>query len=309
MQKTQAFLLTLKLPQDDEAGVEVSHKLFPDGGQYRIEIPSCEGPEVFRAVLAAADEYEVPIHRVSQGSGTMLLSKKELSEMVRIGHDQHIEVCLFVGPRAQWEIGAQIASKSGAAVGCQHRGADQLKFAVEDVCRACDFGIRSVLVADIGLIWVLNQMKREGQLPRNLVLKSSVELPIANPATAKVFEQLGISTINIVTDLCIPQVGAIRRAVDIPIDQYVEVPESFGGFLRYYEMPQLLDVAAPIYFKFGVRNDPGLYPAGIHLRDTECALGQERVRRARIGLEMLNRYRPEAQMSPVGSRHLGIPEV
>jgi hypothetical protein len=61
--------------------------------------------------------------------------------------------------------------------------------------------------------------------------------------------------------------GSIRQSVDIPIDLYIEVPDNFGGFVRYYEMPQILRVAAPVYLKFGLRNAPDIYPCGKHLED------------------------------------------
>jgi len=309
MKKTQQFLAKLKLPGEDNHALKPSSKRFRDGGEYRIEIPSCEGPRVFREVLEAAREYRVPIHRVSQGSGIMLLTREEIREMARLGHDQGIEVCLFVGPRAPFETGAQALAPAGKVIGWQHRGADQLVYAIEDVRRACDLGIRSVLPADLGLIWVLNEMKLKGELPRNLVLKSSVTLPAANPATAKVFERAGVSTLNIPTDLSAAQIGALRQAVDIPIDMYIEVPDNLGGFIRYYEMPQLIQVAAPIYFKFGLRNAPDIYPSGLHLEATAVSLGRERVRRARIALDLLAQYAPKAKMSPMGSKDLGIPEV
>lgn len=309
MKRTQQFLAKLKLPTEDNHELKASGKRFPDGGHYRIEIPSVEGPRVFREVLSAAKDYEVPIHRVSQGSGIMLLTRKEIAEMALIGHDQKIEVCLFIGPRAPFETGAQALAPAGKVIGWQHRGADQLVYAIEDVRRACDLGIRSVLPADLGLIWVLDQMKQKGELPKNLVLKSSVTLPAANPATAKLFENAGVSTLNIPTDLSPAQIGALRQAVDIPIDIYIEVPDNFGGFVRYYEMPQLLQVAAPMYFKFGLRNAPDIYPSGLHLEPTAIQLGRERVRRARIALDLLEQYAPQVKMSPLGSKDLGIPEV
>ncbi len=309
MKKTQQFLNKLKLPGGDNHALVPSKKRFADGGQYRIEIPSVEGPRVFREVLASAKELKVPIHRISQGSGIMLLTKNEILEMVKVGADQRVEVCLFVGPRASFETGAQASSTAGKVIGLQHRGADQLVYAIEDVRRACELGIRSVLPADIGLIWVLNEMKRKGELPKNLILKSSVTLPAANPATARLFETAGVCTLNVPTDLSPAQIGAIRQAVDIPIDMYIEVPDNFGGFVRYYEMPQLLQVAAPIYLKFGLRNAPDIYPSGLHLEDTAVKLGRERVRRARIALDLMERYAPEAKMSPLGSKDLGIPEV
>ena len=309
MKKSQQFLAKLDLPTEDNHALKPSGKRFPDGGQWRFEIPSVEGPRVFREVLAAAKELQVPVHRVSQGSGIMLLTRKEISEMARIGHDQRIEVCLFIGPRAAWETGAQTASTAGKVIGLQHRGADQLVYAIEDVRRACDLGIRSVLPADLGLIWVLNEMKKKGELPKNLVIKSSVTLPAANPATAKLFERAGVNTLNIPTDLSPAQVGALRQAVDIPIDLYIEVPDNFGGFVRYYEMMNLIRVAAPIYLKFGLRNAPDIYPCGRHLEDLAVNMGRERVHRARIALDLLAEYAPEAKMSPLGSKDLGIPVV
>jgi hypothetical protein len=309
MKKTQEFLAKLRLAGEDNHSLKPSDKCFPDGGQYRIEIPSVEGPGVFREVLAAAKEHKVPIHRVSQGSGIMLLTQDEICEMARMGAGERIEVCLFVGPRASFETGAQALTTAGKVIGLQHRGADQLVYAIEDVRRACELGIRSVLPADLGLIWVLNEMKKDGELPKNLVIKSSVTLPAANPATAKIFENLGVTTMNVPTDLAPAHFGAIRQAVDIPIDTYIEVPDNFGGFIRYYEMPQLVRVAAPMYLKFGLRNAPDIYPSGAHLEDVACRMGRERVRRARIALDLMERYAPEVRMSAPGSNDLGIPEV
>ena len=169
-------------------------------------------------------------------------------------------------------------------------------------------GIRSILHADLGLIWVLDEMKKKGELPRNLVIKSSVTLPAANPSTARIFERCGVTTMNIATDLSPAQIGAIRQAVDVPIDLYIEVPDNFGGFVRYYEMPQIIRVGAPVYFKFGLRNAPDIYPCGRHIEDLAVNMGRERVHRARIALDLLAQYAPEAKMSPLGSKDLGIPE-
>ena len=308
MKKTQQFLAKLKLPVEDNHALRPSAKRFRDGGQYRLEIPSVEGPRVFQEVLKAAKASNVPIHRVSQGSGVMLLTRDEIRAMAEMGSNEGIEVCLFVGPRATFETGAQTASSAGKVIGLQHRGADQLVYAIEDVRRACDLGIRSILPADLGLIWVLHQMKQKGELPKNLIIKSSVTLPAANPATAKLFEECGVSTMNIPTDLAPAQIGAIRQAVSIPIDLYIEVPDNFGGFVRYYEMPKIIQVAAPVYFKFGLRNSPDIYPSGRHLEDLAVNLGRERIHRARIALDLLQEYAPEYKMSPLRSKDLGIPE-
>ena len=52
---------------------------------------------------------------------------------------------------------------------------------------------------------------------------------------------------------------------------YVEAPDNIGGFVRHYETPELIRVAAPIYVKMGLRNHPDIYPSGTHLESTVAA--------------------------------------
>ena len=141
-------------------------------------------------------------------------------------------------------------------------------------------------------------MKKDGDLPPDFVLKTSVTLAAANPAAGRVCSRISAprrSTCPV--DLTLPQIAAIRQAIDIPIDFYVESPDDFGGAVRHYEIPELVRVAAPIYLKFGLRNHAPLYPSGQHLENTVLALSRERVRRAAIGLDILRRYAPEAVAS------------
>jgi hypothetical protein len=309
MRKTRDFLASLGLPGGDALDLPTSPKRFPDGAQYRVEIPSVEGPRALAAVLEEAERLSVTVHRVSQGSGIMLLTDAEIREMARLGRDSGIEVSLFVGPRAAWDTGAQILASAGKNLGARLRGMDQVVFAVEDIRRACDLGIRSVLVADEGLLWLANEMKKAAELPADLVLKVSVQMGAANPISVRWMEQLGAGTYNTPTDLSLPQFAAIRQAVALPLDVYVEVPDDFGGFVRYYEVPELVRVAAPIYVKLGLRNAPNIYPSGAHIEATAVAMARERVRRAAIALDMLHRYTPEAAMSERGAKDLGVPVI
>jgi hypothetical protein len=302
MRATETILTSLNLPARDAYDLPTSRKRFADDGQYRIEIPSCEGPRAMEAVIASAREHTVPVHRISQGSGVMLQTDDEIKRMLALGREHGIEVCLFVGPRANWDVGVQAASASGKVLGSSLRGVDQLAYGIDDVRHAASLGIRSVLVADVGQLMVLGRMKAAGDLPADFVLKISVTLAAANPATARVLEDLGATSINLPVDLSLPQIAAIRQAIDAPIDFYVEAPDDFGGTVRHYEIAELVRIAAPIYVKFGVRNAPGLYPSGQHIESTVVALSRERVRRAAIGLALLRRYSPDAVASPIAVR-------
>lgn len=309
MTTTQNFLARLGLPAGDAFNLPTSTKRFPDAAQYRIEIPSVEGPRALVAVLEEAERLAVPIHRVSQGSGIMLLTDDEIREMVRLGREAQIEVSLFVGPRAAWDNSAQMLSAGGKNLGARLRGMDQLVYAVEDIRRGCALGLRSILVADEGLLWLVTEMKKAGELPANLVIKISVQMGAANPVAIRLLEQMGAGTYNVPTDLSLPQLAAIRQTVDLPLDIYVEVPDDFGGFIRHYEVPEMIRVAAPMYVKMGLRNTPNIYPSGLHLEATAIAMSRERVHRAALVLELIRRYTPEARMSARGVSDLGIPDI
>jgi hypothetical protein len=296
---TRRFLTEIGLPPGDLHDPPDSDQLFPDGGQWRIEIPSVEGPAALRMVYAAADEFGVPIHRVSQGSGVMLLTDAELNEMAELGRQRGIEISLFIGPRAGWDTGAMAYAAAGKIVGPKARGMDQLVHAVEDVKRALEHGISSVLVTDEGLLSVLGRMKRAGELPGDLILKGSVMLGAANPASVRLLQDLGLTTFNTPTDLSLAQLAAIRAATTMPLDIYIEVPDDIGGFIRHYEIAEIVRVCAPVYLKFGLRNAPNIYPSGTHLEATAVALTRERLRRARIGIDLLNRLDPATVMSPL----------
>ncbi|HEV2895145.1 MAG TPA: U32 family peptidase [Actinomycetota bacterium] len=307
MADARRHLTRLGLPDRDLGELPASAKRFRDGAQYRVEIPSVEGPEPFRAVVDAAKERDLRVHRISQGSGMMLLTDDDIAEMLALGRDQGIEVCLFVGPRAAWDVGVQATSPAGRVAAGSLRGADQLAYGVEDVLRGCQLGVRSILVADTGQLWVLGRMKRSGDLPDDLEIKVSISLPVTNPATARLLEDLGATTINLPVDLSLAQIAAIRQAVAVPLDVYVEGADDFGGPVRYYEAPELVRVAAPIHLKFTVRNAPGIYPSGEHLAALAVASARERVRRAAIGLAMLRRHYPGAVASSEHPTHLGRP--
>ncbi|WP_017728993.1 U32 family peptidase [Halalkalibacterium ligniniphilum] len=307
MEATKAFLKKLGLPTGDCNDLPTSTKRFPDGAQYRVEIPSVEGPKAFRTVLDALDEFDVDIHRISQGSGIMLLTDDELEDMARLGREENLEVSLFVGPRGTYDITPMQHASAGKVAALRSQGMDQLIYALEDVKRACAKGIRGILVADEGLLWLVNEAKKAGELPSDLVVKVSVQVAQANPVSIRLMEQIGADTYNVPTDLTLARLAAIRQVCDLPIDIYVEVPDDVGGYIRHYEIPEIIRVAAPVYIKFGLKNAPNIYPSGTHLEDTAIKLSRERVRRAKLGLEMIKRYAPDLVASKRGAEGLGVP--
>jgi hypothetical protein len=236
-----------------------------------------------------------------------MLTDAELDELVALAAAATVEVSLFARPNAGWDASATSRAPAGGALTAAVRGQDQLVAVLDDVVRAARHGVRSVLLADIGALYTFARLRDAAAVPADMQAKVSVMLPVANPATATVLADLGASTLNLPPDLSLAQIAAIRAAVDLPIDFYVEAPDTLGGFVRLHELPELIRVASPVYVKFGLRNAPDIYPSGTHLEATAVALSRERVRRARLGLELLERSGYDPVRSELGAAGVAVP--
>src|SRR2546427_973082 len=258
---TRRFLASAGLPDHDRSELPDSPKRFPDGAHYRVEIPSTEGPRAFEAVLEEAERRGVPVVRISQGSGVFMHTDEELDEMARLGASAGVEVSLFARPNAGWDTSAMARAPVGPLVAPSARGTEQLVAVLEDVRRAAAYGIRSVLIQDLGVLSMFAAMRAAGELPAEMQAKVSVMLPVANPASARVIADLGASTINLPTDLTLAQIAAIRAAIDVPLDIYVECPDNLGGVVRFFQIADIVRRAAPVYLEFGLRGTTDPYPA------------------------------------------------
>ena len=134
-----------------------SDKTFKDGGQFRFEVPGIQAPKTMESLLCEPENQDLIIHTVTQTKGIMLLTDSEISEMVSLAKDYGCELFLSVGPRATYDTSATVHTKEGSRIGYRLRGYDNLVYAIEDVKRAVDLGVRGILLYDEGLLYVLNQ--------------------------------------------------------------------------------------------------------------------------------------------------------
>jgi hypothetical protein len=220
--------------EEADSNLEISEKRFSDGAQYRFEVPGIQKPGAMAALVDATDKYDVSVHRVTQTKGIMLLTDQEIEQMVEIAVDARIELFLSVGPRATYDTSASANTPEGARIGYRLRGYKNLLYAIQDVKRATSLGVRGIVVYDEGLLWVLDKMRNEGELPEKTYFKVSAHCGHGNPASAKLLENIGANSFNPVRDLQIPMMAAIRRSINISLDLHMENPKSSGGFIRHY---------------------------------------------------------------------------
>jgi len=313
MDKVSKAMEKVGIPGRDAYDLPTSAKRFPDGAWYRVEISGVERPEVMEAVIDEAEKRGIPVHRaISVVMGATLLDKAELRDFAQMAADAKIEVILTPGPRASWDVGRQLVTPEGAFSGLRYRGSDQLRQVIADIMRAIDIGFRGFLVIDEGLLWLLNEMKKNGDIPEDVIFKVSIYAGHANAAGCKVLESLGAGSVNPVADLSLPQFAAIRQAIDIPMDIHIILTESFGGYIRIYDGPEMARTCAPCYFKI----EPGLAcaagPTALYKPWVSTQMladwARTKVKYAQIIHEIIQENFPQAKLSEQGPEDLAVPK-
>ncbi len=312
-QKVAELMEKHGVPGRDAYDLPTSPHRFPDGAQYRMEISGVERPEVLEAVIDEARTRKIPVHRmISVVMGATLLTRSELKDFAQIAAEAKVEVILTPGPRSGWDTGRQLVTPEGGLSGLRFRGSDQLRYVIADILRAVEVGFRGFLVLDEGLLWLLSQMRAKGDLPRDVVFKVSVFAGHGNAAGAKVLESLGANTFNPLGDLSLPTLASIRKAVKFPLDLHIFLTDSFGGFNRFYDAPEMVRTCAPCYFKF----EPGpacvvgpgaLYKPWVSGK-TLADWGREKVKHAAIVHELIQMSLPRAVLSEWGPADLAFPQ-
>ena len=125
MDKTREFLKSVGLPGGDAYDLPTSEKRFPDGGQYRFEVPGIQGPKVMKALLEAIDSYGLYLHRVTQTQGIMRLTDEEISKMVELAHEYQTDL-IPPSVLATTDTSASVNTEEGVRMGYRLRtGADR----------------------------------------------------------------------------------------------------------------------------------------------------------------------------------------
>jgi hypothetical protein len=291
------------LPTGDAPSLAPSPRTFPGGGRFGVELSSINNATILRDALALAKQYGVRVDRCDECRGMMRLPDADLREMIRICAGEGVGLLLSIGPRAIYDTGGFVRSPNGRRVGYRLRGMESVVHAADEVRRASDLGVRGFVVYDEGLLFLLAELRRDGELPQATVFKVSVHMGCANPLSARVYEGLGADTINPVPDLDLAMLPAMRAAVTCPLDLFSDTAEEAGGFVRTHEVADFVRLASPVYLKCGAVSQPrqNHLPSPSEL--------SERIRQTACVLETLARHGLEKEQVGPRERTLAVPEV
>lgn len=313
MDRVAKMMDKVGIPGRDAYDLPSSPKRFPDGAHYRMEISGVERPNVLEALVDEMNRRKIPIHRViSVVMGATLLDRAELRDFAQIAAENQLEVILTPGPRAAWDIGRQLVTPEGGLSGLRFRGSDQLRYVITDILTCIEIGFRGFLVIDEGLLWLLNELRKAGEIPDDVTFKVSIYAGHASAAGGKVLQSLGAGTFNPVGDLSLPQLASIRQAVDIPMDLHIYLAESFGGYNRFYDGAEMARVCAPCYFKIEPGPACAAGPGALYKPWTSpqalADFAREKVKYAEIIHTLIQENQPDLILSKQGCKGLAIPK-
>lgn len=187
IKRIREFMERLGIPGRDLYNLPSSEKTFPDGAHYRVEIAGVERATTMEAMIDEARRRGIVIHRsIATVGGSTFCDFQELKAMAQMAYEEKIEVIMTVGHRKAWDPGAkEMATAEGAMQGFRLRGSDHISYWIADMMRNLEAGFRGFLVYDEGILFIVNQMREKGFIPKKRFLNFLSLADIAVPPEQK----------------------------------------------------------------------------------------------------------------------------
>ncbi|MEE1756447.1 hypothetical protein [Streptomyces sp. SP18CS02] len=278
------------LPYSDEIPLEASTGEFDGGGQYGIEVPVINSFRILEQTLKGLREEGVPVTRFNETLGAFLLSDAEVRDMLDLCRESEVGMVFALGPRPEYDRKAAFYRGGfGQSQGRRINNNDALAVIADEAIRLTGLGCRGLIAYDPGVFRMLKLMRAEGALPSGLQLKASSHCIVSNPFTAAGYADDGADSVTTQHDLGLSVLQEMRRmspslVLDIPTDVY----GNKGGFIRFPEVAELVQIAAPMFLKIGAS-------AQAHPHDpVSDATVRARVQRVALAMEYLDKSGLEA---------------
>jgi len=305
-QNARKWLEENNYPYSDEIPLKASPYEFMDGGHYGLEMPVVNSLKILEQTIECLRKNGINRIRFGETKGSFLLSDKEIRDMLALCRDNSYGMLFSIGPRPEYDRKAAFyRSEFGLEQGRHINNNDGIACAVEDALRLTSFGCRALIVYDIGVMRILNRMKKTGALPSDTLLATSTHSMVCNPMIAEIHVENGAGNLVVLHDIGLPVLQEMRKvlknnvSISLPIDVYA----SKGGFIRYYEIPEIIQIAAPVMLKLGASAQAHPYDS------VGQTIIEQRVKNVLIGLEFLERSNLPLKMLNQNSSHWCIPKL
>ncbi|WNI18786.1 hypothetical protein [Actinacidiphila sp. ITFR-21] len=279
------WLRSSDLPYSDEIPLVASTSEFQGGGQYGVEIPVINSFKVLEQTLELLQREGLPVTRFNETLGAFLLSDSEVSDMLDLCRENGVGMVFALGPRPEYDRKAAFYRGGfGGSQGRRVNNNDALAVSADEAIRLTELGCRGLIAYDLGVMRMLKTMRDQGVIPAETQFKASSHCIVSNPFTSKIYEENGSDSVTTIHDLGLPVFQEMRRqspglVLDIPTDVYGQK----GGFIRFTEVPELVQIGAPMMLKMGASAQG--HPSDPVTQSTV----EKRVQRVALGMEYLNK--------------------
>ena len=282
----------LGAPGRDLYALPESTARFPDGAHYRTELLPTTVEE-YKKVFALCEKHEFVCNKITDTRGAMFDTDDEIVEKCTMCREMGAELVMSPGSGEHpKDISQQMAV--GGMVDGKSRGMDMLVRNIADMMRCIELGCRGFLVYDEGMILAVSKLRQDGVIPSETTFKLSANVSVSNPLAFKFWvEKAGLmpnDSLNPIRDMTLPMLAAMRAVTTQPMDVHAYWGTSIA---RTLDTPEILRVAAPVYFKVAV------FGPGVTVQD--------KFMQALRVVETIKRYYPEARQSVKHAEGMVLP--
>ncbi len=302
--RARSLLQERGIPYSDEVPLRSSGKQFPGGGQYGIEIPVVTSLKILETIVPLLQNAGIMRARFGETVGELVLSESEKMEMLACCNETGYGMLFSTGPRPEYDRKATFArSEFGIEQGRVLNNHEAFAHAIDGALRVIDAGCKGIITYDLGVLRTLSRLRHDGVIPKDTTFATSTHSMVANAMIAEVYVENGANNLVVLHDISLQVVQEIRAhvpdsvSISLPIDVY----KAKGGFIRFGEIPEIIQVGAPIFLKMGASAQGHPYDAV-----TKDGIAR-RVERVKIGLDHLARSGLDAACLPDDSPYWLIP--
>lgn len=303
--RAKKWLANKNYPFSDIVPLETSRERFENQAWFGVEMPVINSLKVLEATIHWLEHYGVSCSRFNETKGSFLLPDAEIKAMLALCEEKGIGITFALSPRPEYDINAAFyRSKFGMEQCRRLNNNEAIAASLEEAIRLADLGCRGIIVYDIAVLSLLSEMRKEGLLPKDIWFKASSHCMATSPFVAKLLQAQGADSITVIHDTSLSMLQAMRKicpglVLDVPIDTYADK----GGFIRYNELAEIIQIGSPVFLKIGASAQNNPYDV------VGDATVKTRVKRLAAAVDHIKRVLGETCFLPPPPRCSAIPQV
>lgn len=289
-QRGKDWLETHGYPSSDHVPLQKSKKTYTNGSRYGIEIPIVNNLDVLEKTIKWLEHFKLQCDRVNETRGAFLLPESEIKDMLQLCREKNIGITFSLSPRPEYDTRSSFYFGKFGMEQCRKlNNLDAVAASIDEALRLADLGCRGLVVYDPGVLSLLNEMRQEGTLPDNMYFIGSSHMMTANPFIAKSLSAMGANSLVVIHDASLVNLQGMRQLCpDVILDVPIDVYKDKGGYIRYNEVAEIVQIASPVVLKLGTSAQANPYD---RLSDD---IVKNRVRKVFVAIDHIKRVLGES---------------